>query len=158
MREREEEFECEHPGVLRRALDEQRRMKDEIRAMRDPDISVEAGPVKFRTRGYRSMDLVLVMGTLLAGIVAWVVWQHIEQTTYLQKRTDENLASFQQAMAKYFSEQTVTLMRLSADIRFQTCVQAVPQNERIMQLRRNSACWFMGQGYDYEETEKARPK
>lgn len=160
-----DDFDCEHPRTLRRALEDQRKMKEDIRAMQQPDMSLKVGPVEARTRGYRVMDLLMVLGVTLAGILAWTMWQHLEQSINMQKRQEEslrrsedNIRSFEVAMLKSFSDQTAAITRMSADIRFQTCVQAVEPKERIMQLRRNSACWWMGQGYAYEELGKDRPK
>lgn len=79
------------------------------------------------------MDIILSFALILAGISAWFVWQH-----------DMGTMRFQQRLMKSIDNNT-------AAIRFQSCIASIPQAERTAQLRRYSTCWYVGQGYAYED-------
>ena len=99
----------------------------------EQELDVQAGPVHVRTRGYRIMDIILILGFGLACVGSWFVWEH-----------DRGSRVFETRILKAVEDNTAAL-------RFQTCIASVDQKDRIMQLRRHSACWYMGQGYAFEE-------
>lgn len=104
------------------------------------ELEVDAGPLKVRTKNYRLMDLVLIVAFALAAVGAYFVWRH-EETSGL----------FQVQMVKAINDNTAAL-------RFQACLLAIDQKERIGQLRKGSACWYMGRGYEYEDLGPERPR
>lgn len=97
------------------------------------ELDVQAGPVHVRTKGYRIMDIIFVLAFGLACVGSWFVYEH-----------DRHSRIFESKILKAMEDNTAAL-------RFQTCISSVDIKDRLIQLRRHSACWYMGQGYAFEE-------
>ncbi len=148
---------CEHPRVLHRALREHNEMRDAMADMQAKELNLETPLGKLNAKGYHLGNL-LQFAIFAAGTAAVVLFWDIREEAKnwntiatASKAEHGTLIDLQQKTTKVMDANT-------AAIRFQTCVNAVPQDQRINQLKRHSACWWMSQGYAYEELGPERPR
>ncbi len=117
---------------------------------------------KLQAKGYHLGNVlqIVIAGAIVAGVlIAVQMWRDAEHTwermarsvEYTQNQANQN-ARFEHDSLRASQDKMATLMdQNNQAIRFQTCINSVPIEQRVNQLRKYSACWYMSQGYTYEE-------